>query len=54
MTSSQFGVAYGKFVEWLNKTHAANIKTVAITFPNNDYGQIASKCGGQKCWEKPA
>jgi len=43
MTSSQFGVAYGKFVEWLNKTHAANIKTVAITFPNNDYGEIASQ-----------
>lgn len=43
MTSSQFGIAYAKFIEWLNKEHAANIKTVAITFPNNDYGKMASQ-----------
>ncbi|MEO8847018.1 MAG: ABC transporter substrate-binding protein [Casimicrobiaceae bacterium] len=43
MTSSQFGLAYAEFVEWLNKAHAANIKTVALTFPNNDYGKTASQ-----------
>jgi branched-chain amino acid transport system substrate-binding protein len=43
MTSSQFGLAYAEFLEWLNKDHAANIKTVAMTFPNNDYGKTASQ-----------
>jgi branched-chain amino acid transport system substrate-binding protein len=43
MTSSQFGTAYAEFLEWLNKEHAAKIKTVALTFPNNDYGKTASQ-----------
>ena len=48
MVSSQFGLAYADFVAWLNKDHAGAIKTVAITFPNNDYGQIASKAASEK------
>ncbi len=48
MVSSQFGLAYADFVAWLNKEHAGGIKTVAITFPNNDYGQIASKAASER------
>ena len=48
MVSSQFGIAYADFVAWLNKEHAAGVKTVAITFPNNDYGQIASKAASER------
>lgn len=48
MVSSQFGLSYADFIAWLNKEKSAAIKTVAITFPNNDYGQIASKAAAEK------
>lgn len=48
MVSSQFGLAYADFIRWLNRERAAGVKTVAITFPNNDYGQIASKAAAEK------
>jgi branched-chain amino acid transport system substrate-binding protein len=43
MTSSQFGKSYAEFVKWLAKSRGASIKTVAITYPDNDYGQTAAK-----------
>jgi len=43
MTSSQFGKSYAAFVKWLVKSQGAAIKTVAITYPDNDYGQTAAK-----------
>lgn len=43
MTSSQFGTSYAEFLRWLTKTHGATIKTLAITYPDNDYGQTAAK-----------
>jgi branched-chain amino acid transport system substrate-binding protein len=43
MTSSQFGASYAEFVRWLNEKHAAGIKKVAITYPNNDYGKTAAQ-----------
>jgi branched-chain amino acid transport system substrate-binding protein len=43
MTSSQFGTSYAEFLRWLTKTHAVTIKTLAITYPDNDYGQTAAK-----------
>jgi branched-chain amino acid transport system substrate-binding protein len=48
MTSSQFGLSYAEFVKWLNKAQAAGIKTVAITYPDNDYGQTAAKATQQE------
>ena len=47
MTSSQFGQSYAGFLEWLNKEHGAGIKTVAITYPDNDYGQTAAKAAAR-------
>lgn len=43
MTSTQFGESYVEFVKWLNETHGAGIKKVAITYPNNDYGKTAAQ-----------
>ncbi len=43
MTSSQFGTSYADFLRWLTKTHGVAIKTLAITYPDNDYGQTAAK-----------
>jgi branched-chain amino acid transport system substrate-binding protein len=43
MTSSQFGKSYAEFVKWLGRSKGATIKTVAITYPDNDYGQTAAK-----------
>lgn len=43
MTASQFGTSYAEFLRWLVKTHGAAIKTLAITYPDNDYGQTAAK-----------
>ena len=43
MTSSQFGQSYAEFVDWLNAKHQADIKTVALTYPDNDYGKTASQ-----------
>jgi branched-chain amino acid transport system substrate-binding protein len=48
MTSSQFGHSYAEFLKWLNKTQAAGIKTLAITYPDNDYGQTAAKATQQE------
>jgi branched-chain amino acid transport system substrate-binding protein len=43
MTSSQFGTSYADFLLWLMKTHGAKIKTLAISYPDNDYGRTAAK-----------
>ena len=43
MTASQFGTSYADFLRWLMKTYGATIKTLAITYPDNDYGQTAAK-----------
>ncbi|MDB5041028.1 MAG: hypothetical protein JWN27_1754 [Candidatus Eremiobacteraeota bacterium] len=43
MTSSQFGESYDTFLKTLASVHKAAIKTVAITYPNNDYGQTAAQ-----------
>ena len=48
MTSSQFGKSYAGFVKWLVKSQGATIKTVAITYPDNDYGQTAAKSTQQE------
>jgi ABC-type branched-subunit amino acid transport system substrate-binding protein len=48
MTSSQFGKSYAEFVKWLVKRQGAAIKTVAITYPDNDYGQTAAKATQQE------
>lgn len=48
MTSSQFGESYAEFVNWLNEKHNAAIKTVALTFPNNDYGKTASQAAAAR------
>ncbi len=48
MTASQFGRSYADFLKWLNKAHGANIKTLAITYPDNDYGQTAAKSAQQE------
>ncbi|MGB3865560.1 MAG: ABC transporter substrate-binding protein [Xanthobacteraceae bacterium] len=42
ISAEGFGKAYADMVKWLG-TKGANIKTVAITFANNDYGQVVSK-----------
>ncbi len=43
MTSSQFGTSYAEFLRWLTRTHGVAVKTLAITYPDNDYGQTAAK-----------
>lgn len=43
MTSSQFGDQYAEFFKWLNKSQHTGIKTLAVTYPDNDYGQTAAK-----------
>lgn len=43
MTSSQFGKSYADFVRWIAKSQGVPIKTLAITYPDNDYGQTAAK-----------
>lgn len=48
MTSSQFGKSYAGFVKWLVNSQGATIKTVAITYPDNDYGQTAAKSTQQE------
>jgi ABC-type branched-subunit amino acid transport system substrate-binding protein len=48
MTSSQFGRSYADFLKWLNRAQGANIKTLAITYPDNDYGQTAAKATQQE------
>lgn len=42
ITAEGFGEAYASAVKWLN-SQGANIRTVAITYANNDYGQVVSK-----------
>lgn len=42
MTREVFGTSYASVIEWLN-TKGADIQTVAITYPNNDYGQQVAK-----------
>jgi branched-chain amino acid transport system substrate-binding protein len=48
MTSSQFGKSYAEFVRWLVKSQGAAIKTLAVTYPDNDYGQTAAKAAQQE------
>ena len=48
MTSSQFGTSYADFLLWLMKTHGVKIKTLAITYPDNDYGRTAAKFAEKK------
>ena len=48
MTSSQFGKSYAEFVRWITKSQGAPIKTLAITYPDNDYGQTAAKAAQQE------
>lgn len=42
ITAEGFGDAYANAVKWLNSL-GANIHSVAITYANNDYGQVVSK-----------
>src|SRR5574342_128834 len=48
MTSSQFGTSYSEFLKWLTKSQGVTIKTLAITYPDNDYGQTAAKSAQQE------
>jgi branched-chain amino acid transport system substrate-binding protein len=48
MTSSQFGKSYAEFIKWLVKRHGLKIRRVAITYPDNDYGQTAAKSAQQE------
>jgi branched-chain amino acid transport system substrate-binding protein len=48
MTASQFGTSYSEFLRWLVKSHGMTIKTVAITYADNDYGQTAAKSAQQE------
>ncbi len=43
MTASQFGTSYFEFLRWIAKSQGVTIKTLAITYPDNDYGQTAAK-----------
>lgn len=43
MTASQFGTSYAEFLRWITKSQGVTIKTLAITYPDNDYGQTAAK-----------
>lgn len=43
MTSSQFGKSYAEFVQWIARSQGVAIRTLAITYPDNDYGQTAAK-----------
>lgn len=42
ISAEGFGKAYAELVKWLT-TRGAKINTVAITYANNDYGQVVSK-----------
>jgi branched-chain amino acid transport system substrate-binding protein len=42
ISASGFGKGYADLIGWLRKT-GAKIDTVAITYANNDYGQVVSK-----------
>lgn len=48
MTASQFGTSYFEFLTWLQKSQGVTIKTLAITYPDNDYGQTAAKSAKQE------
>jgi len=48
MSASQFGRSYAEFLKWLNQKHNAGIKTLAITYADNDYGQTAAKSTQQE------
>jgi len=48
MTASQFGTSYAEFLKWLAKSQSVTIKTLAITYPDNDYGQTAAKSAQQE------
>jgi len=48
MTASQFGTSYFEFLRWITKSQGVPIKTVAITYPDNDYGQTAAKSAQQE------
>ena len=48
MTSSQFGKSYAEFVKWMVKSQGVTVKTLAITYPDNDYGQTAAKATQQE------
>ena len=48
MTASQFGTSYSEFLKWLAKSQSVTIKTLAITYPDNDYGQTAAKSAQQE------
>jgi branched-chain amino acid transport system substrate-binding protein len=48
MTSSQFGKSYAEFVRWIAKSQGVTIKTLAVTYPDNDYGQTAAKSAQQE------
>lgn len=42
ISAEGFGKGYGDLVQWLRK-NGAKIDTVAITYANNDYGQVVAK-----------
>lgn len=42
ISAEGFGKGYADLVQWL-RTKGAKIETVAITYANNDYGQVVSK-----------
>jgi branched-chain amino acid transport system substrate-binding protein len=48
MTASQFGTSYFEFLRWIVKSQGVAIKTVAITYADNDYGQTAAKSAQQE------
>ncbi|MFD5002491.1 ABC transporter substrate-binding protein [Streptomyces mutabilis] len=46
--ATQMGTAYGEFVDHLVDDQGADLRTVVITYPQNDYGEAASAAAEKK------